>query len=61
MSFPVLSVAEMRDWEARTWAEGVAESTVIEKVGRRIADYLETAFDADASLLLLDKEDERRN
>ena len=53
MSFPVLSVAEMRDWEARTWAEGVAESTVIEKVGRRIADYLETAFDADASLLLL--------
>lgn len=40
MPIPVISVEEMRSWEAATWAAGIQESEVIGKVGRAIADWL---------------------
>ncbi len=37
MPIPVISVAQMREWEAATWASGQTEATVIARVGERIA------------------------
>jgi len=37
MSLPVLSVTQMREWEAETWATGQTESAVIQRVGEVIA------------------------
>lgn len=37
MSCPVLTVAEMRQWEAATWASGQSEQTVIARVGELVA------------------------
>lgn len=40
MPIPVISVAEMRSWEAATWDAGVQESEVIGRVGQAIANWL---------------------
>ena len=40
MSLPVLSVEQMRRWEAATWASGVREQEVIAQVGLGLADQL---------------------
>lgn len=40
MPIPVISVEEMRSWEAATWAVGIQESEVIGRVGQAIADWL---------------------
>jgi ADP-dependent NAD(P)H-hydrate dehydratase / NAD(P)H-hydrate epimerase len=37
MSIPVLSIAEMRDWEERTWRSGVLPEAVIRRVGDALA------------------------
>jgi hydroxyethylthiazole kinase-like uncharacterized protein yjeF len=37
MSFPILSVAEMRDWEERTWRTGILPEAVIRQVGGALA------------------------
>ncbi len=37
MPIPVISVAQMREWERATWATGVAETDVIRRVGKRLA------------------------
>ena len=37
MPIPVISTAQMREWEAATWATGVAEGDVIRRVGKRVA------------------------
>ncbi len=37
MPIPVISVAQMRDWERATWATGVTEGDVIRRVGKRVA------------------------
>ncbi len=37
MPIPVISVAQMRDWERATWATGVTEAEVIRRVGKRVA------------------------
>lgn len=37
MSLPILTVAQMREWEAATWAAGRTESEVISRVGLAIA------------------------
>jgi NAD(P)H-hydrate epimerase len=36
MPVPVVSVAQMREWEKATWATGVSERDVIQRVGRGI-------------------------
>lgn len=38
MPVPVISVAQMREWEKATWAGGQSEDEVIRRVGRAIAD-----------------------
>jgi hydroxyethylthiazole kinase-like uncharacterized protein yjeF len=37
MSVPVITVAQMREWEKATWASGQTEAEVIRRVGKRIA------------------------
>jgi hydroxyethylthiazole kinase-like uncharacterized protein yjeF len=37
MSLPVITVAQMREWEKATWATGQTEAEVIRRVGKRIA------------------------
>jgi len=37
MPIPVISVAQMRAWEAATWAAGQTEAEVIRRVGKRVA------------------------
>jgi hydroxyethylthiazole kinase-like uncharacterized protein yjeF len=40
MPVPVLTVSQMREWEKATWANGVSERDVIQKVGQSIAHRL---------------------
>ena len=40
MSIPVLSVAQMREWEAATWRSGQTEAEVIRRVGRVVAENI---------------------
>jgi NAD(P)H-hydrate epimerase len=37
MSVPVITVAQMREWEKATWATGQTEAEVIRRVGKRFA------------------------
>ncbi len=37
MPVPVITVAQMREWEKATWASGQTEAEVIRRVGKRIA------------------------
>ncbi len=37
MPIPVISTAQMREWEAATWAAGQTEDDVIRRVGKRVA------------------------
>jgi NAD(P)H-hydrate epimerase len=39
MPMPVLTIAEMRDWEKATWATGQTEAAVIRRVGQCVADH----------------------
>lgn len=38
MPYPVISVAQMREWERVTWASGQQEDTVMRQAGRAVAD-----------------------
>jgi NAD(P)H-hydrate epimerase len=40
MPLPVLTVAQMRAWEAATWATGRTEAEVIRRVGQALADVI---------------------
>lgn len=53
MPGPIVSVAEMREWESRTWAAGVRESQVIAKVGEAIAQWLIQSVRPGTRLLFL--------
>ncbi|MDB6056427.1 MAG: Bifunctional NAD(P)H-hydrate repair enzyme [Verrucomicrobiales bacterium] len=56
MPVPVITVAQMREWEKAAWATGVSEGDVIEKVGRAIAHrLLELTNDGDFILVLAGK------
>ena len=37
MPLPILSVAQVRDWEERTWNAGIAVESVIEQAGQAVA------------------------
>ncbi|HEV2328813.1 MAG TPA: NAD(P)H-hydrate dehydratase [Verrucomicrobiae bacterium] len=37
MALPVITVAQMREWEKATWASGQTEAEVIRRVGKRVA------------------------
>lgn len=53
MPIPVISVEEMRSWEAATWAAGIQESDVIGRVGRAIADWLVSRTHPSDSILIV--------
>lgn len=53
MPIPVISVEEMRSWEAATWAAGIQESEVIGRVGRAIADWLLSRTHSSDSILIV--------
>src|SRR5436305_13744343 len=38
MAIPVITVAQMRDWEKATWAAGQTEGEVIRRVGLAVAN-----------------------
>ena len=53
MSIPVLSVAAMRDWEERSWSQGIDPWDVIAQVGKKLAArYLSSSQVGDSLLLL---------
>jgi len=39
MPVPVISIAQMREWEKATWATGQTEAEVIRRVGKSVADH----------------------
>lgn len=53
MPVPVLTVAQMREWEKATWATGVTEKQVIANVGRAIATRLLELTQSGDSILIL--------
>jgi ADP-dependent NAD(P)H-hydrate dehydratase / NAD(P)H-hydrate epimerase len=56
MSIPVISVAEMREWEKASWAAGKSEADVIGQVGKIIArETLHLTHPNDSILILAGK------
>lgn len=53
MPISVLSVSEMRRWEANTWATGQTEAFVIDRVGEAVASHLLRITRPDARILIL--------
>ncbi|MFN0069607.1 MAG: NAD(P)H-hydrate dehydratase [Limisphaerales bacterium] len=53
MPRPVLTIAEMRAWEAATWAAGVRENDVIERAGAAVAARLRPRLRPDSHVLVL--------
>jgi ADP-dependent NAD(P)H-hydrate dehydratase / NAD(P)H-hydrate epimerase len=53
MPVPVISIAQMRDWEQATWAAGQQEAEVIRRVGRCVARRALELTQAGASILIL--------
>src|ERR1039458_8920942 len=56
MPVPVISIAQMRDWESATWAAGQTEAEVIRRVGKCVAHRaLQLTRPADLILILAGK------
>ena len=56
MSLPVISIAQMRDWEQATWAAGQTEAEVIRRVGSCVAQRaLQLTQPGDLYLILAGK------
>src|SRR5215213_53868 len=56
MPIPIISIAQMREWEKATWATGQTEVEVIRRVGRIVADHaLELTRENDRILVLAGK------
>lgn len=53
MPVPVISVAQMREWEKASWAAGKTALDVIDQVGAAIARRLEALTQPDESILFL--------
>ena len=53
MSQPVISVAQMREWEKTSWAAGGNEAAVIGRVGEIVARRALQLTRPDATILLL--------
>jgi ADP-dependent NAD(P)H-hydrate dehydratase / NAD(P)H-hydrate epimerase len=50
---PVISIAQMRDWERATWATGVAEASVMRRAGEAVARCARRMTRAGDSVLVL--------
>jgi hydroxyethylthiazole kinase-like uncharacterized protein yjeF len=53
MPIPVLTVAQMRQWEKATWAAGVREESVMRRAGQAVARAAESLTRADDLVLFL--------
>ncbi len=53
MAVPVISTSQMRQWEAATWAAGVSEESVIQRVGALVAHHALTSTQEGDRLLVL--------
>jgi len=53
MPIPVISTAQMREWEAATWATGQTEAEVIRRAGKRVARRARKLTRADDTILFL--------
>ncbi|MDR3458266.1 MAG: NAD(P)H-hydrate dehydratase [Verrucomicrobiae bacterium] len=53
MPVPVISVAQMREWEAATWAAGQTEAEVIRRVGECLARRARRLTSANDTILIL--------
>ena len=53
MPIPVITVAQMREWEKATWAFGQTEAEVIRRVGKRIARRARKLTRASDAILIL--------
>lgn len=53
MPIPVITVAQMREWEQATWAAGQAEAEVIRRVGLRLAESARKLTRAGDAILIL--------
>jgi NAD(P)H-hydrate epimerase len=53
MPVPVISVAQMREWESATWAAGQTEAEVIRRVGKKIARRVRKLTRSDDLVLIL--------
>jgi ADP-dependent NAD(P)H-hydrate dehydratase / NAD(P)H-hydrate epimerase len=53
MPLPVISAAQMREWEQATWAGGQSEREVIRRVGRAVADQALRLTKAGDRILIL--------
>lgn len=53
MSAPVISVAQMQEWEKATWATGITESAVIARVGEIVANRISRLVARGDSLVIL--------
>lgn len=56
MAFPIISVAQMREWEKVTWASGQTEEVVIKRAGLAVAKFAERVTrEGDVILVLAGK------
>jgi NAD(P)H-hydrate epimerase len=53
MKIPVITVAQMREWEQATWATGQTEAEVIRRVGEAVANTVRRLTTADEHVLIL--------
>jgi NAD(P)H-hydrate epimerase len=53
MPVPVISVAQMREWEKATWAAGQTEAEVIRRVGEKIAEVARRMTQSGDAILIL--------
>lgn len=53
MSVPILTVDQMREWEAATWKSGQTEEAVIARVGGVIAKRIKQQFPEETRILIL--------
>ena len=59
MAIPVLTLEQMREWEQATWAAGIKEEAVIQRVGERLAQRILTLTKPGDAVLTLDAAAER--
>ncbi len=53
MPLPVISVAQMREWEERTWAAGTSVESVMQQAGEAVAAHIQTFALPDGPILFL--------
>ena|SRR5215469_16616941 len=53
MSIPVISIAQMREWEKASWAAGKFEAEVIQRVGKVLAQNVLRLTERDDAIVIL--------